>query len=80
MTTSELINDLRDWAEVEGPGSLAAILNEAADRLEELDERLAIQATEGELPHHTIYVSPDGTVPVTVYKGEADEPVAVEGD
>ena len=42
MTTSELINDLRDWAEVQGPGSLAAILNEAADRLEEIDERLAI--------------------------------------
>ena len=42
METSELITELRDWAAVQGPGSLANLLQEAADRLEELDERLGI--------------------------------------
>ena len=42
MQTSKLITELRDWAEVEGAGSLANILNEAADHLEQLDERLSI--------------------------------------
>lgn len=42
METNELINELRDWAIVQGPGSLAAVLNEAADRLEALDERVSI--------------------------------------
>ena len=42
MTTNDLISELRDWAGVQGVGSLAEILDEAADRLEELDERVAI--------------------------------------
>ena len=42
MTTNDLINELRDCAAVEGPGTLNAILNEAADRIEELDERVSI--------------------------------------
>lgn len=42
METSELITEMRDWAAVQGPGSLANILTEAADRLEALDERLGI--------------------------------------
>ena len=37
-----MINELRDWAEVQGAGSLANVLNEAADRIEQLDERLSI--------------------------------------
>ena len=36
MTTNELICELRDWAEVEGPGSMAAIMSEAADCIEAL--------------------------------------------
>ena len=42
MQTSELITELRDWAEVQGPGSLGNILNEAADHIEQIDERLSI--------------------------------------
>ena len=42
MTTDELIRNLRDKAEVEGKTSLGNLLNLAADRLEELDERVAI--------------------------------------
>ena len=37
MQTGDIIAELRDWADVEGAGSLANLLNEAADRLEELD-------------------------------------------
>ena len=42
MTTMELIAELRDQAEVTEPGTLYHLLQEAADRLEELDERLGI--------------------------------------
>ena len=42
MDNDTMISELRDWAEVEGPGSLAALLQAAADRIEEMDERLAI--------------------------------------
>lgn len=42
MTNNELIAELRDWAGVQGAGSLAAILDEAADVIEALDERVAI--------------------------------------
>lgn len=42
MTNDELIAELRDWAGVQGAGSLAAILDEAADVIEALDERVAI--------------------------------------
>lgn len=44
MTTNELICELRDWADVQGPGSLADVLNEAADKIESLDERVAIMS------------------------------------
>lgn len=46
MTTNELICELRDWAEVEGPGSVAAIMSEAADCIEALDERVSIMEVE----------------------------------
>lgn len=42
MDNAELINELRDWAVVQGAVSLANVLNEAADRIEQLDERLSI--------------------------------------
>lgn len=42
MTTLELIQDLREWAEVDGKASLAHVLTQAADRLEAFDERVAI--------------------------------------
>ena len=52
MDTNEIIAELRDWAIVQGPGSLAEILNEAADSLEDLDERVAIMSE----PHGWISV------------------------
>ena len=42
MTTDELIRRLRDMANVEPPMFDELVLREAADRLEELDERVAI--------------------------------------
>lgn len=44
LTTDELISELRDQAEVIGPGTEYNLLMEAADRLEDLDERVAIMA------------------------------------
>lgn len=41
-----VINDLRQKAAVEGPGSLSALLLTAADRIEELDERVDILSAE----------------------------------
>ena len=57
MTTVELIHELRAQAEVEEPGTLYHLLHGAADRLEELEERLDIvsvdaAATEEQLNHH----------------------------
>lgn len=43
MTTMDLIQELRDWSEVNDRGSLANVLTQAADRLEALDERIAIK-------------------------------------
>lgn len=42
MTTDELINELQDWAAVEGHGTLYNLLLEAAERLALLDERISI--------------------------------------
>lgn len=42
MTNLQLIRALREKAQVEQPGSLCALLNAAADRIETLDERVAI--------------------------------------
>ena len=42
MTTDELIHRLRDMAKVEPPMFDELVLREAADRLEQLDERVAI--------------------------------------
>ena len=42
MTTMELIAELRDQAEVTEPGTLYHLLQMAADRLEEQDERISI--------------------------------------
>ena len=42
MPTDELIRRLRDMAKVEPPMFDELVLREAADRLEELDERNAI--------------------------------------
>lgn len=42
MTTDEIIRELRAKAGVEGKSTLAGLLHQAADRLEELDERVAI--------------------------------------
>lgn len=46
METVEIINELRDFAEAQEFGTLRNILDEAADRLEELDERVAIMSAE----------------------------------
>ncbi len=42
MTTDEIIRELRAKAGVEGKSTLGNLLEQAADRLEELDERVAI--------------------------------------
>lgn len=57
MTIVELIHELRATANVHEPGTLYHLLHEAADRLEELEERLDIVATdalgvEEQLNHH----------------------------
>ena len=49
MNTDELIRRLRDMAKVEPPMFDELVLREAADRLEELEERLAIK--EADEPH-----------------------------
>ena len=41
MDRNDLVTELRDAAEVEGPGTMAHLLKEAADVLEEDGERLA---------------------------------------
>lgn len=40
QTPDELARELREKAEVEGPGSLAALLIQAADYIEDLQRRL----------------------------------------
>lgn len=42
MSEQELIQELSNRAKVEGPGSLASLLNAAARRLEALEERVAL--------------------------------------
>jgi hypothetical protein len=42
MTTDELIRALRDWADQIAMPGRRGLVNQAADRLEELDERNAI--------------------------------------
>ena len=44
MSNYELINELRDQAEVIGPGTEYHLLMEAADVIEALDERVAIMS------------------------------------
>lgn len=57
MKTDKLIRALRDWAEqIPMPGRYK-LLTEAADRLEELDERVAIMM-EG-IEHETRSRTPD---------------------
>lgn len=46
MDVNDLVTELRDWALVQGAGSLAAILTEAADTIEAQDERIAIMSVE----------------------------------
>ncbi len=47
MTTDELIRALRYWADTMTFSGRRKLVNEAADRLEKLDERVAIMS-EGE--------------------------------
>lgn len=43
MSIHDQINALRDWAEIQGPKTtLGALLDEAADTIEELDKRVSI--------------------------------------
>ena len=46
MTTDELIRQLRHWAKGQLNDGAAKAMTEAADRLEELDERIAIMAAD----------------------------------
>ncbi len=45
MTTTELIKELRAKADVLDGGSDAALLDEAADQIEDMDERLSITSS-----------------------------------
>lgn len=49
MSNYELINELRDQAEVIGPGTEYHLLMEAADVIEALDERVAIMMEDADL-------------------------------
>lgn len=42
MSTPDMIDTLRDWAAVEGAGSLGHVLNEAAEMLEKYKEMVNI--------------------------------------
>lgn len=43
MNINDLINTLREWAETQGPKTtLGGLLDDAADTIEALDERVAI--------------------------------------
>ena len=57
MTTTELILALRDWASMAYEGD-ADILNAAADRLEELDERVAIMQDGHQITMKELFKSP----------------------
>lgn len=46
MSNHELINELRDQADVLGAGTECHLLREAADAIERLDERVAIMSVE----------------------------------
>ncbi len=59
MTTDQIIQQLREKAGVEGTSALAVLLSQAADRLEELDERLAIML-EGNNIEEISVVTTDG--------------------
>lgn len=59
MTTDQIIRQLRDKAGVEGTSALAVLLSQAADRLEELDERVAIML-EGNNIEEISVVTTDG--------------------
>ena len=56
MKTDKLIRALRDWAEqIPMPGRYK-LLTEAADRLEELDERVAIMSAEATEPEKDLAI------------------------
>lgn len=48
ITEEDIIQELRDLAGVEGPGGYKRLLEAAADRIEELSERVAIMSVEKE--------------------------------
>lgn len=54
MTTTELITELRDQATVDGPGTSCHLLNEAADTIELLDERLDIVSEDAAASQETL--------------------------
>ena len=60
MTTDQIIRQLRDKAGVEGTSALAVLLSQAADRLEELDERLAIMLEGNNIIEEISVVTTDG--------------------
>lgn len=60
MTNDELIAELRDWAGVQGAGSLAAILDEAADRIKELAADVADQKEKIALLEERVAIMEEG--------------------
>ena len=49
MSNEDLIATLIDTAEVEGPGTMGCLLNEAAETIENLEERVAIMSAEPDM-------------------------------
>lgn len=60
MTTMELICELRDQATVDEPGTRSNLMYEAADRLESLDERLAIVSADSTASQELLNAILDG--------------------
>lgn len=68
MTTDELIRALRDWADGMAMPGRRQLVNEAADRLEELEERIAIME-EG----NQITIGPGANVDLTAILDSIDK-------
>lgn len=68
MTTEELIRALREWADGMAMPGRRQLVNEAADRLEELDERIAIMQDGNQ-----ITIAPGANVDLTAILDSIDK-------
>lgn len=82
MKTNELIQELRSWADKMALPGRRTLITEAADRLEELDERIAIMeegnalsGPSGQLPQRgsQITIAPGANVDLTAILDSIDK-------